>query len=296
MNTKEEKLRAFERILDILDELREKCPWDRKQTLQSLRHLTLEEVYELSDSLLEENMEEIKKEIGDVFLHLIFYAKIASEKGIFDIADILNALCEKLIFRHPHIYGDVIAEDEDAVKQNWEKLKLKEGNQSVLEGVPNSLPSMVKAFRIQDKVNGLGFDFPNPEEAWKKVEEELKEFQAEIEIGGREKQESELGDVFFSLINYARILGINADTALERTNLKFISRFKKMEYLAKERNLNLSEMSLDEMDNLWTESNILFFSVINDFYNFSSNPRKRKKGQENSNLVKDRMGSKENDV
>lgn len=256
MNTKEEKLRAFERILDILDELREKCPWDRKQTLQSLRHLTLEEVYELSDSLLEENMEEIKKEIGDVFLHLIFYAKIASEKGIFDIADVLNALCEKLIFRHPHIYGDVIAEDEEAVKQNWEKLKLKEGNQSVLEGVPNSLPSMVKAFRIQDKVKGVGFDFPNPEEAWKKVEEELKEFQAEIEIGSREKQESELGDVFFSLINYARILGINADTALERTNLKFISRFKKMEYLAKERNLNLSEISLDEMDNLWTESKL----------------------------------------
>ena len=256
MNTKEEKLRAFERILDILDELREKCPWDRKQTLQSLRHLTLEEVYELSDSLLEENMEEIKKEIGDVFLHLIFYAKIASEKGIFDIADVLNTLCEKLIFRHPHIYGDVIAEDEEAVKQNWEKLKLKEGNQSVLEGVPNSLPSMVKAFRIQDKVKGLGFDFPNPEEAWKKVEEELKEFQAEIEMGSREKQESELGDVFFSLINYARILGINADTALERTNLKFISRFKKMENLVKERNLNLSEMSLDEMDNLWTESKL----------------------------------------
>ena len=256
MNTKEEKLRAFERILDILDELRKKCPWDRKQTLQSLRHLTLEEVYELSDSLLEENMEEIKKEIGDVFLHLIFYAKIASEKGIFDIADVLNTLCEKLIFRHPHIYGDVIAEDEEAVKQNWEKLKLKEGNQSVLEGVPNSLPSMVKAFRIQDKVKGLGFDFPNPEEAWKKVEEELKEFQAEIEMGSREKQESELGDVFFSLINYARILGINADTALERTNLKFISRFKKMENLVKERNLNLSEMSLDEMDNLWTESKL----------------------------------------
>ena len=256
MNTKEEKLRAFERILDILDELREKCPWDRKQTLQSLRHLTLEEVYELSDSLLEENMEEIKKEIGDVFLHLIFYAKIASEKGVFDIADVLNALCEKLIFRHPHIYGDVIAEDEEAVKQNWEKLKLKEGNQSVLEGVPNSLPSMVKAFRIQDKVKGLGFDFLNPEEAWKKVEEELKEFQAEIEIGSREKQESELGDVFFSLVNYARILGINADTALERTNLKFISRFKKMEHLAKERNLNLSEMSLDEMDNLWEESKL----------------------------------------
>ena len=256
MNTKEEKLRAFERILDILDELREKCPWDRKQTLQSLRHLTLEEVYELSDSLLEENMEEIKKEIGDVFLHLIFYAKIASEKGVFDIADVLNALCEKLIFRHPHIYGDVIAEDEEAVKQNWEKLKLKEGNQSVLEGVPNSLPSMVKAFRIQDKVKGVGFDFPNPEEAWKKVEEELKEFQAEIEVGSREKQESELGDVFFSLINYARILGINADTALERTNLKFISRFKKMEHLVKERNLNFSEMSLNEMDNIWEESKL----------------------------------------
>ena len=256
MNTKEEKLRAFERILDILDEFREKCPWDRKQTLQSLRHLTLEEVYELSDSLLEENMEEIKKEIGDVFLHLIFYAKIASEKGVFDIADVLNALCEKLIFRHPHIYGDVIAEDEEAVKQNWEKLKLKEGNQSVLEGVPNGLPPMIKAFGIQNKVKGVGFDFPNPEEAWKKVEEELQEFRMEINKGNKEAQEVELGDVFFSLINYARILGINADTALERTNLKFISRFKKMEHLVKERNLNLSEMSLDEMDNLWTESKL----------------------------------------
>ena len=254
MNTKEEKLRAFERILDILDELREKCPWDRKQTLQSLRHLTLEEVYELSDSLLEENMEEIKKEIGDVFLHLIFYAKIASEKGIFDIADVLNTLCEKLIFRHPHIYGDVIAEDEEAVKQNWEKLKLREGNQSVLEGVPNGLPAMIKAFRIQDKVKGVGFDFPNPEEAWKKVEEELQEFRTEINKGNKETQEVELGDVFFSLINYARILGINGDTALERTNLKFISRFKEMEHLAKERNVNLSEMFLNEMDNLWEES------------------------------------------
>jgi len=251
MNTKEEKLRAFERILDILDELREKCPWDRKQTLQSLRHLTLEEVYELSDSLLEENMEEIKKEIGDVFLHLIFYAKIASEKGVFDIADVLNALCEKLIFRHPHIYGDAKADDAETVKQNWEKLKLKEGNKSVLSGVPKGLPSMIKAYRIQDKVRGVGFDFPNEAEAWKKVEEELSEFHAETE---KEKKEIELGDVFFSLINYSRIIGLNPDSALEKTNLKFISRIQEMEKLAQERNLVLSEMSLEQMDELWEEA------------------------------------------
>ncbi|MDO4763595.1 MAG: nucleoside triphosphate pyrophosphohydrolase [Flavobacteriaceae bacterium] len=251
MNTREDKLQAFGRLLDIMDELREKCPWDRKQTLQSLRHLTLEEVYELSDALVEEDMHEIKKELGDVLLHLVFYAKIGSEQNAFDIADVLNSLCEKLIFRHPHIYGDAKAEDEETVKQNWEKLKLKEGNQSVLSGVPKALPSMVKAFRIQDKAKGVGFDFPNADEAWKKVEEELKELHQETE---KEKQEAELGDVFFSLVNYARIKGLNADSALEKTNLKFISRFKQVEKLAQEKGKSLSEMTLQEMDSLWEEA------------------------------------------
>lgn len=254
MNTKEQKLAAFGRLLDIMDDLREQCPWDRKQTLQSLRHLTLEEVYELSDALLEEDLQEIKKELGDVLLHLVFYAKIGSEKGAFDIADVINSLCEKLIFRHPHIYGDAVAEDEEAVKQNWEKLKLKEGNTSVLSGVPKGLPPMIKAFRIQDKVRGVGFDFPNVDEAWQKVEEEMQEFKAEIKSQNKEKQEQELGDVFFSLINYARMQGINADSALEKTNAKFIRRFQNLEKIAQEKNLILSEMSLQEMDRLWEEA------------------------------------------
>lgn len=251
MNSKQEKLEAFGRLLDIMDDLREKCPWDKKQDLQSLRHLTLEEVYELSDALLEENLDEIKKELGDVLLHLVFYAKIGSEKESFDIADVINSLNEKLIFRHPHIYGDVEVKDEEEVKQNWEKLKLKEGNKSVLSGVSKGTPSMVKAFRIQEKVKGIGFEFHDEEDAWKKVDEELAEFHAETDL---EKKEQELGDVFFSLINYARISGINPDSALEKTNLKFISRFQKMEKLATERNLNLSEMPLEEMDLLWEEA------------------------------------------
>lgn len=250
MNTKEQKLEAFSKLLDIMDDLREKCPWDQKQDLQSLRPLTLEEVYELSDALMSENLPEIKKELGDVLLHLVFYAKIGSEKGSFDIADVINSLNEKLIFRHPHIYGDIKVENEDEVKQNWEKLKLKEGNTSILGGVPKSLPALIKAYRIQDKVKGIGFDFPNKEEAWKKVEEELQEFQTETDAF---KKEEELGDVLFSLINYARISGINADTALERTNQKFIRRFQALEGLAKCRNLSLGEMSLDEMDDLWNE-------------------------------------------
>lgn len=250
MNTKEQKLEAFSKLLDIMDDLREKCPWDQKQDLQSLRPLTLEEVYELSDALMSENLPEIKKELGDVLLHLVFYAKIGSEKGSFDIADVINSLNEKLIFRHPHIYGDIKVENEDEVKQNWEKLKLKEGNTSILGGVPKSLPALIKAYRIQDKVKGIGFDFPNKEEAWKKVEEELQEFQTERDAF---KKEEELGDVLFSLINYARIAGINADTALERTNQKFIRRFQALEELAKSRNLSLGEMSLDEMDDLWNE-------------------------------------------
>lgn len=254
MNTKEQKLEAFSKLLDIMDDLREKCPWDKKQDLQSLRHLTLEEVYELSDALLVEDLEEIKKELGDVLLHLVFYAKIGSEKNAFDIADVINALNEKLIFRHPHIYGDVEVKDEEEVKQNWEKLKLKEGNKSVLSGVSKGTPSLVKAFRIQEKVKGIGFEFENAEDAWKKVDEELAEFHAETDP---EKKETELGDVFFSLINYARISGLNPDSALEKTNLKFISRFQRMEKLASERNLVLSEMSLEKMDELWEQTKLI---------------------------------------
>jgi len=254
MNTRQEKLEAFGRLLDIMDDLREKCPWDQKQTLQTLRHLTLEETYELSDALLQEDLTEIKKELGDVLLHLVFYAKIGSEKESFDIADVINSLNEKLIFRHPHIYGDVKVKDEEEVKQNWEKLKLKEGNKSILGGVPKGLPSMVKAYRIQDKVKGIGFEFHDAEDVWKKVDEEIQEFHEETDP---DKKELELGDVFFSLINYARISGLNPDSALERTNLKFISRFQKMENLALERNLTLEDMTLMEMDELWDEVKLL---------------------------------------
>ncbi|WP_373708411.1 nucleoside triphosphate pyrophosphohydrolase [Kaistella sp.] len=251
MNSRQDQLDAFNRLLDIMNDLREKCPWDQKQTLQTLRHLTLEEVYELSDALLEEDLQEIKKELGDVLLHLVFYAKIGSEKGSFDIADVINSLNEKLIFRHPHIYGDVEVKDEEEVKQNWEKLKLKEGNKSVLSGVTKGTPSLIKAFRIQDKVKGIGFEFANAEDAWKKVDEELAEFHAETDL---DKKEQELGDVFFSLVNYARISGINPDTALERTNNKFINRFQKMENLALTKNLVLADLSLEEMDELWEEA------------------------------------------
>lgn len=253
MNTKQEKLEAFGRLLDIMDDLREKCPWDQKQTFETLRHLTLEETYELSDALLNEDLVEIKKELGDVLLHLVFYAKIGSEKESFDIADVINSLNEKLIFRHPHIYGDTVAEDEEAVKQNWEKLKLKEGNKSILSGVPKGLPPIIKAYRIQDKVKGIGFEFDSADDAWEKVREELQEFHQETE---KEKKEVELGDVFFSLINYARISGLNADTALEKTNAKFISRFRKMEDLAREKNLNFAELGLEKMDELWDEAKL----------------------------------------
>lgn len=251
MNTKEQKLAAFSKLLDIMNELREQCPWDQKQDFQSLRPLTLEEVYELSDALLIEDLVEIKKELGDVLLHLVFYAKIGEEKNSFDIADVINALNEKLIFRHPHIYGDVEVKDEEEVKQNWEKLKLKEGNKSILSGVPKSLPSLIKAFRIQDKVRGIGFEFANAEDAWKKVEEELEEFHAETD---REKKEIELGDVFFSLVNYARISNINPDTALEKTNSKFIKRFQLMETLALEDKISLEDLSLEKMDEYWEKA------------------------------------------
>lgn len=248
MNTKQEKIEAFGRLLDIMDELREKCPWDRKQTLQTLRHLTLEETYELTDALLNEDLPEIKKELGDVLLHLIFYSKIASEKKAFDIADVINSLNEKLIFRHPHIYADTQVSDEEEVKQNWEKLKLKEGNKSILSGVPKGLPSLIKAYRIQDKVRGIGFDFPNADEAWQKVEEEIREMKAETDT---QKKEEELGDVLFSIINYSRIAGINPDAALERTNAKFISRFQEMEKLAADKRISLADQPLPLLDELW---------------------------------------------
>lgn len=251
MNNREEQKEAFGQLLDIMDELRTKCPWDQKQTLQSLRHLTLEEVYELSDALLEEDLDEIKKELGDVLLHLVFYAKIGSEKEGFDIGDVIHSLNEKLIFRHPHIYGETEVADEEEVKRNWEKLKLKEGNRSVLAGVSKGTPSLVKAFRIQEKVKGIGFEFNSADDAWLKVEEEITEFHEEQDP---EKKELELGDVLFSLVNYARLAGINPDSALEKTNRKFISRFQKMEQLAADKKVNLSEMPLQEMDELWEEA------------------------------------------
>ncbi len=253
MNTRQEKMEAFGRLLDIMDDLREKCPWDQKQTFETLRHLTLEETYELSDALLNEDLQEIKKELGDVLLHLVFYAKIGSEKESFDMADVINSLNDKLIFRHPHIYGDTVAEDEETVKQNWEKLKLKEGNKSVLSGVPKGLPPIIKAYRIQDKVKGIGFEFASADEAWEKVREELQEFHQETD---RDKKEIELGDVFFSLINYARISGLNADTALEKTNAKFISRFQKMEEIAINKNFVLADLNVIEMDKLWEEAKL----------------------------------------
>jgi XTP/dITP diphosphohydrolase len=247
------KLAAFERLLNIMDELREKCPWDRKQTLESLRILTIEEVYELGDAILKNDTEELKSELGDIMLHLVFYSKIASEQGRFDVADVLNTVCEKLIHRHPHIYGDVVAADEETVKKNWEQLKLKEGRKSVLEGVPRGLPAMVKAFRIQDKTAQVGFGWDKAADVWEKVQEETQELQAEVQAPhpDKDKIEAEFGDVFFSLINYARFLGIDPETALERTNQKFINRFA---YIEKNAPRSLSDMSLAEMDALWNEA------------------------------------------
>lgn len=248
MNSRKEQLQAFERLLNIMDDLREKCPWDKKQTMESLRHLTIEEMYELSDAILDKNLTEVKNELGDLFLHLVFYSKIASETQDFDIADVLNSISEKLIYRHPHIYGDVKVTDEEEVKKNWEKLKLKEGKKSVLEGVPTSLPAMVKAYRIQEKVKGVGFEFKSSEDTWAKVEEEIKEFKSETDP---KKREAEFGDVLFSLINYARFTGINPEDALERTNKKFVSRFQQIEELAHQKGKSISELSLEEQDALW---------------------------------------------
>ncbi len=254
MNTRAEQLQAFDRLLTIMDQLREQCPWDKKQTMQTLRHLTIEETYELGDAILDNDLEEVKKELGDLMLHLVFYAKIGSETNDFDIADVLNTVCEKLIHRHPHIYGDVKVENEEDVKRNWEKLKLKEGKTSVLEGVPKSLPALVKASRIQDKVAGVGFDWEQPEQVWEKVEEELTEFKAEVNNKDEVAMENEFGDVLFSLVNYARFLKINPENALEKTNKKFTKRFTYLEEKAKSLNKNLKEMSLEEMDVFWEQA------------------------------------------
>ena len=256
MNAMQTKKDAFERLLVIMDELRAGCPWDKKQTLESLRHLTIEEVYELGDAILKGDMDELKKEIGDILLHMVFYAKIASETQHFDIADSLNAICDKLISRHPHIYGDVKVENEEEVKANWEKLKLKEGKKSVLEGVPQSLPAMVKAQRIQDKARGVGFDWENPEQVWEKVEEELREFKHEAD-GQSEKMEDEFGDLLFSLVNYARFKGINPEDALEKTNRKFIRRFQYLETESAKDGKSMDQMSLSEMDEYWNKAKSL---------------------------------------
>ena len=254
MNTREQQLQSFGRLLDIMDDLRAKCPWDMKQTMQSLRHLTIEETYELGDAILDNDLQAIKKELGDVLLHIVFYSKIGSETSTFDIADVCNEICEKLIHRHPHIYGDVVVQDEEEVKRNWEKLKLKEGKKSVLEGVPKSLPALVKASRIQDKVKGVGFDWEEPEQVWDKVQEELQEFRDEIKVGNQENMEAEFGDVLFSMINYARFLKINPEDALERTNKKFIKRFQYLVSKADEVGKYISEMTLAEMDVFWNEA------------------------------------------
>lgn len=264
---RQEQLLAFDRLLTIMDELREQCPWDRKQTMDSLRHLTIEETYELSDAILEKDLPEIRKELGDVMLHLVFYARIASEPAsgaTFDIADVLNSVCDKLISRHPHIYGDasgqtVIADTEEKVKQNWEQLKLKEGNKSVLAGVPGSLPALVKAMRIQEKARGAGFDWEEKQQVWEKVEEEMQEFKAEFnaetdEVIDAERAEKEFGDVLFSLVNYARFIDINPETALERTNKKFIKRFQYLEEQARHQGRNLKDMTLEEMEVYWQQA------------------------------------------
>ncbi len=253
------KLDAFDRLLTIMDELRENCPWDKKQTFESLRHLTVEETYELSDSILEGNLNEIKKEVGDLMLHLVFYARIASEKKAFDMADVINSLCDKLIERHPHVYGDVVARDEATVKSNWEKIKLRTGNKSVLEGVPSSLPALVKAIRIQDKARGVGFDWDNKEQVWEKVEEELRELRTETTrtTEATESTLSELGDLLFSIVNYARFLNLDPEEALERTNKKFIRRFQYMESESAKDGKKLGEMTLAEMDEYWNRAKSL---------------------------------------
>ena len=258
MNSREAKLEAFGRLLDIMDTLREECPWDRKQTLESLRHLTIEETYELADAIEGNDLQEIKKELGDLMLHMVFYSKIGSEKGAFDVADVLNTVCEKLIHRHPHIYGDVEANTEEEVKANWEAIKLKEkGTSSVLQGVPRGLPALVKAIRIGDKARGAGFDWDKPEDVWGKIKEELAEFEESQLSKNQEDIEGEFGDLLFSLINFARLSEIDPELALERTNKKIIFRFSYMEQKAKEIGKSLYIMSLEEMEKLWVEAKTL---------------------------------------
>ena len=254
MNTREDQLKAFDRLLTIMDELRARCPWDKKQTMESLRHLTIEETYELGDAILENDLEEVKGELGDLMCHLVFYAKIGSETNDFDIADVANGICEKLIARHPHIYGDVQVADENEVARNWENLKLKEGKKSVLEGVPKSLPALVKANRIQDKVAGVGFDWEEPAQVFEKLKEELEELQQEVSEGNQARMEAEFGDVLFSMINYARFLKIDPENALERTNKKFTKRFQYLERKSKELGKALKDMTLAEMDVYWEEA------------------------------------------
>ncbi len=255
MNTLEQKKDAFARLLVIMDELREQCPWDKKQTMESLRHLSIEELYELTDAILDNDLPNIKKELGDVLLHIVFYARIASEKQAFDIADVIHSLCDKLIQRHPHIYGDVKADTEQQVKENWEKIKMKEGQKSVLSGVPGSLPSVVKASRIQEKARAVGFDWEEKHHVWDKVVEEMNEFKHEVESGAsQEKIEGEFGDLLFALVNYARFVGVNAEDALERTNKKFIRRFQYLEEESKKAGQKLDEMSLAEMDVYWNKA------------------------------------------
>ena len=251
---KDERLVAFERLLNIMDDLRAKCPWDKKQTMQSLRHLTIEETYELGDAILSNDLQEVKKELGDLLLHIVFYAKIGSETNSFNIADVANGVCEKLIERHPHIYGDVQVNNEEDVKRNWEKIKLKEGNKSVLGGVPKSLPALVKATRIQDKAAGVGFDWDNIDDVFEKIKEEIDELHAEVKAQKQSNIESEFGDVLFSLINYARFLKVNPEDALERTNRKFIARFQYLEEKATAQGKSLKDMTLQEMETYWQEA------------------------------------------
>lgn len=253
------KIAPFDRLLNIMDELREKCPWDQKQTMESLTHLTIEETYELVDSILDKDMSEVKGELGDLLLHIVFYSKIASETNDFDINDVINSICDKLIQRHPHVYGNEIIKNEEDVKRNWEKIKLKSGKKSVLQGVPKSLPAMVKATRIQEKVKGVGFDWDNKEQVFEKVKEEFSELHLEIKrTDNQEKIEKEFGDVLFSMINYARFIGVDPETALERTNKKFISRFNYLEQEVKNNKLDLMKMTLEEMDLIWDKSKTNF--------------------------------------
>jgi XTP/dITP diphosphohydrolase len=258
LNNRENQLQAINRLLDIMDDLRAQCPWDQKQTFETLRHLTIEETYELGDAVLDHDLDEIKKELGDLLLHIVFYAKIGSEQNAFDMADIANAISDKLVIRHPHIYGDIKVQNADDVAQNWEQIKLKEGKKSVLEGVPKSLPALVKALRIQDKVAGIGFDWENKDQVWEKVQEELTELQVEVNNDNQERKESEFGDVLFALINYARFIHVNPENALENTNKKFIKRFQLMEINIKKDGKKIHEMNLKELDEYWNTTKVSF--------------------------------------